>query len=77
MEVFCFLETRMFARSNGATFSNTLTSSVLSLVATWVWRDESKHGGGVRDVRNFDGRMAGKNTSAGAGFAHSDRRDAG
>jgi len=40
-------------------------------------RDEGKNRGGTRDNRTFNGGIEKKYTSAGAGFAHFDRRDAG
>ena len=40
-------------------------------------RDESKNRGGTLSGRNFNGGMRDKNTLAGAGLAHFDRRDAG
>lgn len=40
-------------------------------------RDESENGSGMRDDRHFNGGMRDKSTSAGAGFAHLDRQDAG
>lgn len=40
-------------------------------------RDENRNEGVMRDDRNFDGGMRDKNISAGAGFTHFDRLDAG
>ena len=38
---------------------------------------KSKNGGEIKVKRNFHGGMRDKNTSAGTGFAHCDRRDVG
>ena len=40
-------------------------------------QDESKNGDGMRDDRNLNAGMRDKNNSAGAGFAHFDRGNAG